>query len=58
MYVCMCDVYMFMIPDPGCMMHLSMMRFFLLPTNVPTDKARYMYDVCVMQERVMLDVFA
>ena len=28
--------------------------FFLLPTNKTTDKARYMYDVCMMQERVML----
>ena len=33
-------------------MHTSMMRFFLLLTNVPMDKAQYMYDVCVMQERV------
>ena len=23
-------------------------------TNEPTDEARYMYDVCMMQERVML----
>ena len=29
-------------------------EFFLLPTNEPTVKARYMYDVCMMQERVML----
>ena len=29
------------------LMRVSMMRFFLLPTNEPTDKARYMYDVCM-----------
>ena len=61
MYVGMCDVYIFMILDPvhvcmmhGCMMNVSMMRFFFLPTKEPTDKAQYMYDVCMIQERVML----